>query len=124
MMMSVEKARELLNAAEVFFDLDEDDDDPKWEQTLNLNDCFFWASADGEYVEDKDLPEVARLFWKYGHNGILYWAWKKTGADWKPEFFDVRRAIEFVKHEEDIRDEEPDSNKRAYLKKRYTIGES
>lgn len=111
----------LLTAAGVFFGYD--DDFPEGDQTLNLNDAMFWGCADEEYVEDKELPEVAHLFMTYGWHGILYWVMKKRGME-KAEFEDVNRAIEFIRNEEAIKAEEPNSSKRAYLKKSYTIGET
>lgn len=117
-------AREFLTLAGVFFGRDEWDDDPKWDQTLNLNDAFCWASSDGEYVEDAELPRVAELFWRYGYTGIEYWVLEEKRGGEIPEFLDVRRQIEFVKNEEAIRKEEPSSSKRAYLQREYTIGKA
>jgi hypothetical protein len=118
MIFSIPEARKFLTTADVFFG--EYEEDPKWIQTLNLNDAMFWGCADGEYVEDEELPEVARLFWLYGWHGLIYWVMKKRGLD-KVEFEDVSRAVQFIRAEEQIRAEEPDSSKRAYLKRSYTI---
>lgn len=126
MKFSVKEARILLAAAEVFFgEFEEEDDESnrQWNQTLNLNDTWGWACADGHYVPDEDLPEVARLFWQYGYCGILYWVSEERGG-MKSEFHDINRFIEFVRQEEAIRAEEPNSSKRAYLQRSYTIGES
>lgn len=120
MMFSIESARQLLQTADVFFGAD-DDEDHKGAQTLNLNDAFVWACADGEYVEDAELPRVAELFWKYGYCGILYWASLKT-PDMRIEFRDVSRFVEFVANEEAIVAEEPQSTKRAYLQRDYHLG--
>lgn len=109
----------LLTAADVFFGYDEDF--PEGDQTLNLNDAMFWGCADEEYVEDKELPEVAHLFMTYGWFGILYWVMKKRGME-KAGFEDVNRAIEFIRNEEAIKAEEPNSSIRAYQKKSYRIG--
>ena len=118
--MNIGDARTLLEAAGVFFD--NDDLDPRYHQMLNMNDVWGWATADGEYVEDEELPEVARLFCEYGWCGLLYWVSQKRGGI-VSEFADVNRFIEFVRNEEAILKEEPDLNKRAYLKRQYTIGE-
>ena len=117
-MFTLAKARELLHAASVFFDADEEMPG----QWLNLNDTFWWACADAEEVPDDDMPRVAELFRHYGWCGVLYWVWKRRGGDFTVEFQDVRRFIEFVTKEEAIRDEEPSDSKRAYLKRSYTIG--
>jgi hypothetical protein len=111
----------MLTEAGVFFGADEDC--PKGDQTLNLNDSMFWGCADGEYVEDAELPEVAELFFTYGWNGIMYWVMKKRLYG-RVEFEDVNRAIQFIRAEEQIKAEEPRSSQRAYLKKSYTIGET
>jgi hypothetical protein len=135
-MFTVEEARALLTAAKVFYDPDPDEayDDRAenegvgWGQTLNLNDTFAWACADGEPVSDADLPRVAQLFYRYGWCGILYWVTreKRTGGDnpnWMAEFLDVRRFIEFVEHEEQLRRDELSDSKRAYRRLAYTLGE-
>ena len=117
-MWSIADSRAMLTAAQVFFD----DDGETPSQMLNLNDAFYWGCADGESVSDEELPRLAELFWLYGNAGIAYWvAVEKRGGE-TPEFVDVRRQIEFVKNEEEIRREEPNHSRRAYLKKQYTIG--
>lgn len=120
-MFSIPDARKLLESAGVFFDLDEEDG-PKWGQTINLNDAFYWACSDCQYVEDEELPRLAELFWRYGNAGVMYWVAVEKRNGEVPEFLDVRRQIEFVQHEEAIRLEEPSSSKRAYLQREYTIG--
>lgn len=118
-MFSTDKARELLEKADVFFG--PDDDEPEFAQMINFNDTWSWASADGEYVTDAELIIVAELFWRYGWCGILYWAAEKNQC--RSEFLDNNRFIDFVRQEEAIRREVPDSNKRAYHKAKYTLGE-
>lgn len=114
----LDKARQLLAASGLFFTPD-DDLPGLW---INLNDTFGWACADGEEVTDADLIEVARLFRDYGWCGLLYWVSEKRDGE-KSEFADINRFIEFVKKEEQIRREVPESTKRAYHKAVYTIGE-
>ena len=92
--MNIGDARTLLEAAGVFFD--NDDLDPRYHQMLNMNDVWGWATADGEYVEDEELPEVARLFCEYGWCGLLYWVSQKRGGI-VSEFADVNRFIEFAR---------------------------
>lgn len=113
-MFSNEAAQTLLDAAGVFFDEIEG-------RILNLNDAFYWACADGEEVTDEELPEVAELFFRYGMCGIYYWVLRKRG-DASADFQDVSRFVEFVRAEEAIRAEIPDSNKRAYAQRSYTLG--
>lgn len=91
-------------------------------QELNMNDVWGWAIAASTKVEDKDLPEVARLFWHYGFCGVLYWAAQQEGIE-RSEFHDNNRFIEFVKREEKLCEEVPSSSRRAYTKLTYTIGE-
>lgn len=121
--MKNEEIINLLTDAGVFFGCDESEDDPKRKQIINLNDAFYWGCADCEYVEDKELPRLADLFYRYGEAGILYWVAVEKRGGMEPEFLDVKRQIEFVTNEEAIRKEEPDPIKRAYLKRKYTIGE-
>ena len=67
-MFTVDEARELLLKANICFGAEEDDiyddaeKDPKWNQTINLNDVLHWACSDLQYIEDEELPRVAQLF--------------------------------------------------------------
>jgi hypothetical protein len=125
-MFTVESARKLLTAADVFIgtddDRDRDDFSEEWLQTLNMNDVWEWACADAEHVPDEELPRVAELFWRYGSCGLLYWVSERR-QQLKSEFYDINRFIEFVRREEEIRRSEPSQSRRAYLKQQYTIGE-
>lgn len=113
-----EEALKLLELAGLFFDTN----NPDFKQRLNLNDTFAWACSESEYVPDEELPRLAELFWRYGYCGVLYWVSERRGG-YKSEFHDINRFIQFVREEEKIRQEEPSSTERAYLKKQYTIGE-
>ena len=116
------EALALLRAADVFFDDEVDPDEPLLAQTLNLNDTWGWAIADGEYVPNEELPRVAELFHRYGWCGILYWASERNNRC-RSEFHHINRMLDFVRAEETIRAEIPDVNLRAYAKRQYTIGE-
>ena len=116
-MFSIDDARKFLIAADLFFE--QDDGMPA--QMLNLNDTLMWGCADCEQVPDEELPRLARLFWQYGWCGLLYWVTQRREC--RAEFHDVNRAIDFVAAEEAILKEEPNPSKRAYLKRKYTIGE-
>jgi len=118
-MFDINSARKLLRAGDVFFDDDEEELELK--QTLNMNDVWCWASADGQYVPDEKLAEVAELFWRYGWAGILYWVSEQNGH-MRSEFLDNNRFIDFVKHEEQLRKDIPEPDKRAYKKISYTLG--
>lgn len=123
-MLTIDAARELLTKADIFlgYDPEDPDDLPKFAQTINLNDAFYWACSDAEYVEDSELPRLAELFFLYGLCGVYYWVAVEKRGDETPEFVDVRRFIEFVRQEEELRKQEPSSSKRAYLKHQYTLG--
>ena len=105
-MFSVEQARELLGKAGLFFDADDGDDTEesrqKMAQTLNMNDVWGWACADGKYVPDDKLPELAALFYRYGWAGVLYWVSEQSGG-MRSEFHDNNRFIDFVRHEERLK---------------------
>ena len=120
-MFDVDSARELLTKADVFFGRCDEEDGPEWEQTLNMNDTWAWACADGEYVSDEELPRVAELFWRYGHCGILFWVSEKNNG-MRSEFYDINRFVDFVRQEEAIRADVPESSKRAYAKREYSLG--
>ncbi len=114
-----QKAREAL--ADLFFDDYDDDDDPKITQTLNMNDVWCWASADGQYVPDDKLQEVAKLYEDYGWCGIVYWVSEQNNG-MKSEFYDINRFIEFVRQEEQLKKKIPSSSKRAYKHLVYKLG--
>jgi hypothetical protein len=86
-----------------------------------MNDVWAWAHAGGEDLPDSEVRKVADLFRKYGWCGILYWASEKNGG-LRSEFKDNNRFIDFVKEEEALVAQVPDSNKRAYLYKTYLLG--
>ena len=116
------KAEEFLRSAGVFFEDDpEDEEFERFGRTLNMNDVWCWACADGEEVKEAEMCEVAELFWLYGWCGILYWVSEKNEG-MKSEFLDNNRFIEFVRQEETLRKRVPDDNKRAYTKLKYTVG--
>jgi hypothetical protein len=115
--MNKDEALKLLEASGIFFDIDCE----VGEHTINLNDVFGWACADMEKVEEPELITVANLFYKYGWCGVLYWVSEKRGGE-RSEFLDNNRFIDFVKNEEKLIKQEPDTDKRAYLKYSYKLG--
>lgn len=117
--MTVDTARALLVAADVF--CGPDNEDPTMAQTLNMNDVWGWATAWGEYVPDSELVEVAQLFYSYGWCGILYWMSERHGH-MRSEFEDINRFVDFVRQEEALTKEIPNSSSRAYAKRTYTLG--
>lgn len=88
---------------------------------LNMNDTWAWAMAWGVDIPDDKLVEVAKLFVTYGHCGLLYWVSEQEGG-MRSEFEDINRFVDFVRHEEKIRKDVPESTKRAYKKVAYTLG--
>lgn len=119
-MNKIEEARQLLTQAGLFFD-DYGDYDPSLKNCLNLNDAFYWACSDGEFVPDEEMLELQRLFLNYGFCGVYYWVFKRRGLD-AVEFADVNRFVQFVREEEAIRAECPSASQRAYLRRSYTVG--
>ena len=97
-----------------------DEDMPNGDMILNMNDVWGWATAWGEEIPPDQLQEVMRLIERYGYCGALYWV-SKRHDDMRSEFEDINRFVDFVRHEESILKEEPDSNRRAYLKRSYTL---
>lgn len=98
--MTPQEAYKLLKAADVFFDPDPEDDFP--DCVINLNDVFGHAVADGEEVDEEELPELADLFERYGWCGIYYWVSQKRGGA-RSESAGVNRKIDFVAQEETLR---------------------
>lgn len=119
--MGVEEARKFLRATGIFFEKEDDEDFEDLDKYLNLNDVWGWACADMQKVEDEELPELARLFKAYGWCGVLYWVSEKRGGC-RSEFYDNNRFIDFVRQEEAILKEIPNSSTRAYAKRQYVLG--
>lgn len=107
----------------MFFTADELEEDPETfsRYVLNMNDVWGWACADCEEVAEEELQAVALLFHNYGWCGILYWVSEKRGG-MKSEFLDNNRFIDFVRHEEGLREKVPNSSERAYKKIKYKLG--
>ena len=122
-MFSIDKAKKLLLAADVFFEAEDfEEDSETWDKyILNMNDVWAWACADCEEVLEDELPELARLFFQYGWAGILYWVSQKNKG-LRSEFLDNNRFIDFVKNEEALVKALPDNNVRAYKKITYKLG--
>jgi hypothetical protein len=116
------EAKRLLIASDLCFEQDDDPDDPMPPFMLNLNDTFGWACADGEIIPEEQLVEVARLVRRYGYCGALYWASKVRGWE-RTAFQDNNRFIDFVRHEEELRERVPSSSKRGCERLVYTLGE-
>ena len=117
--MTKEQAIAMLEAADVFYGPDDEDEDSA--RTLNMNDTFGWAVGFGDFVPEHKLLEVADLFRRYGRAGLIYWTSERY-EQMRSEFEDVNRAIAFVRQEEKVRRDVPDSSKRAYHKHSYTLG--
>lgn len=100
---------------------DEDDEMEHAAQTLNMNDVWGWGTAWAEYVPDAELPVLVDLVRRYGWCGALYWMSERHDG-MRSEFADINRMVEFVRAEEAIARDCPDSSERAYLKRSYTVG--
>jgi hypothetical protein len=112
--MTQEEATQLLRTIGYLYDDDE-------VLELNMNDVWAWALAWGEPIPADKVVEVAELFRLYGWCGLLYWV-SEQHDQMRSEFEDNNRMIDFVRHEETLRQTEPDDNKRAYTKLSYTLG--
>ena len=119
--MTEQDATALLKAAGLFYP-DDPEDNPEGRLILNMNDVWGWATAWGEEVPKDKLTVVAGLFSEYGWPGVLYWVSEQHDG-MRSEFHDNNRFIDFVRNEEKLRKEVPDSNKRAYTKLKYTLGQ-
>lgn len=111
-------AKRILDAAGVFFD-PEDDIEPN---TLNLNDCYHWATAEAKTVPDADLPRVAELFLRYGCPGVYWWAWVVDGR-FSVEFPHRRRQFQYIDKEEELRAAAKSHSGYAYTRIKYEIGD-
>jgi len=107
---------QMLRASGCFFDGDEEEGDGYYDKNLvlNANDTWAWALAWCQDVSAQEIPEVARLYRRWGYAGLLYWMSEKNGK-MKSEFKDINRFVEFVRQEEELIKSVPDSSKRAYM---------
>ena len=115
--MTVDEAKKFLKLAHVCYP--DDDEEPGLH--LNMNDVWGWATAWGEEVPDDKALEVVGLYGRYGDCGLLYWV-SERHEQMRSEFEDINRFVDFVRNEERIRKETPESTKRAYRKVSYTLG--
>lgn len=116
--MDAAEAKQLLELAGVLYPEDEDTKG----LVLNMNDTWGWATAWGEPIPEDKVVEVATLFERYGSCGLLFWVSEQHEA-MRSEFKDINRFVDFVRQEEKLRKDLPDSNKRAYKKVTYTLGD-
>ena len=114
----IDEARQYLVATDCVYG--KDDDTPRGDQVLNMNDVWAWATAWGEFIPNEELPVVADLVRRYGWCGALYWV-SARHENMRSEFEDINRFVAFVRAEEAIRTEVPNSSERAYLKRSYTL---
>lgn len=89
--------------------------------SLNMNDTWTWGCSDLERVPGDQIEEVARLFRTYGNAGLLYWVSRRRN-NCRSAFLDNNRFIDFVAHEEGLRQREPQGSKRAYMHYAYALG--
>jgi len=115
--MNIDEAKKFLKLAGVCYP--PDDETPGL--VLNMNDVWGWATAWGEDVPDDQIMEVIVLLCRYGDAGLLYWVSERNEC-MRSEFEDINRFVDFVRNEERIKKETPESNKRAYRKVTYTLG--
>lgn len=52
-----------------------------FKMTVNLNDTFYYASADAETIEDDDSEELIPYIKKYGHDAIVAYVAIKRDHD-------------------------------------------
>jgi hypothetical protein len=116
--MTKESVLALLKTLDVVFDADEIE---HYVQTLNMNDVWGWGVSWCEYIPDDELPRVGYLLSNYGWCGALYWTSERHNQ-MRSEFEDINRFVEFVRQEERVKMEWPDSSQRAYKKHSYNLG--
>lgn len=65
---------------------------------LNVNDTFYYATADCEEVPAGEVAAVARLFRRYGYHGVNYWVATRRGHN--PQIPKYARGVAWVQGEE------------------------
>lgn len=116
--MTDAEVRQLLVALDYAYEPEEET--PAGELVLDQNDVWAWALAWAEPIPEAALPRIGDLLTRYGYCGLLFWV-SERHAQMRSEFEDINRFVDFVRAEETIRAEIPDSNSRAYTKRRYTL---
>lgn len=117
--MNITEAKELLKAADLTFG--PDDEIEHYDRCLNMNDVWAWGTSWIEEIPEDEVILVASLVQRYGACGAYYWLSVKH-ENLRSEFHDINRMVDFVRHEEAIRAEIPDSSQRAYAKRDYHLG--
>jgi len=77
---------------------DEDEQPPadaKWGYHLNMNDTFYYACADTEFVPLEDIPKLADLCRRYGYDGATYYVAEKRKYD--PQVVPYKLAVEYIR---------------------------
>lgn len=74
------------------------DKDKPIELFLNMNDTFYYASADDEEIKISEVLEVYELWKKYSHHGIIAWVAKNRKiepiVEWQtPEYEAAKKEL-------------------------------
>ena len=99
MKLSIDDAREILFEADVLHEISSGSSN---RLLLKIKDSWRSNSVVNEYVRDEDLQELARLFWRYGWAGILYFVSEKNNGI-ESDLKDNNKAIQTVRHLEDLK---------------------
>lgn len=77
----------------------------KWDEDahpfINCNDTFYFATADGEDFEEKDMDLIIEAYKKFGYSGVDAWIALKRGID----VLEQRITPEYLKAKKWLQDE-------------------
>jgi len=75
---------------------------------MNLNDTFYYASADAEEIYYEDLAQLEEVLDRYGYNAIVAYVALKRGHDpmvkrsLNDEFYRAKKEIEELCHKKEV----------------------
>jgi len=71
-------------------------DDSTVKILANMNDTFYYATADNECIDPQEISTVVDLYQRYGFDGIVAWAAKKRNQKPIYENEKLNQAITFL----------------------------
>jgi hypothetical protein len=59
--------------------------DEHWHPAVNVNDTFYYASADAEDLKEEEIDGLIDVVKKFSHDGVTAWAARRRGMEPLPQ---------------------------------------
>jgi len=59
--------------------------DEHWHPAVNVNDTFYYASADAEDLKEEEIDGLIDVVKKFSHDGVTAWAARRRNMDPLPQ---------------------------------------